>query len=89
MKTFGLVLGVLAALGMLLGFILLLGGFNWHQYPFCILASLDSSLILEPFPRRIMHQFAIGKTNEGPHVLCGIRAWDSGLITIGFGRRIF
>ncbi len=56
MKTVGLILGVLAALGMLLGFIPLLGWFNWVNIPFAILGLIIS---------------AIGKSNEGM-VLCGI-----------------
>jgi hypothetical protein len=56
MKTFGLILGILAALGMLLAFIPLLGWLNWINIPFAILGLIIS---------------AIGKSNGGM-VLCGI-----------------
>jgi thiamine transporter ThiT len=56
MKTFGLTLGVLAALGMLLAFIPLLGWLNWINIPFAIIGLIIS---------------AIGNSNGGM-VLCGI-----------------
>ena len=37
MKTLGLILGILAALGMLLAFIPLFGWLNWLNIPFAIL----------------------------------------------------
>ena len=56
MKTFGLILGILAALGMLLAFIPLLGWLNWINIPFAIIGLIIS---------------AIGKSNGGM-VLCGM-----------------
>lgn len=56
MKTLGLILGILAALGMLLAFIPLLGWLNWIIIPFAILGLIIS---------------AIGKSTGGM-VLCGI-----------------
>ncbi len=56
MKTFGLILGILAVLGMLLAFVPLLGWLNWINIPFAILGLIIS---------------AIGKSNRGM-VLCGI-----------------
>lgn len=42
MKTLGLILGILAALGMLLAFIPLLGWLNWLNIPFAILGLIFS-----------------------------------------------
>jgi len=56
MKTFGLILGILAALGMLLAFIPLLGWLNWINIPFAIIGLIIS---------------AIGNS-KGGMVLCGM-----------------
>ncbi len=42
MKTLGLILGILAALGMLLAFIPLFGWLNWLNIPFAILGLIFS-----------------------------------------------
>ncbi len=42
MKIIGLILGILAALGMLLAFIPLLGWLNWINIPFAILGLIFS-----------------------------------------------
>lgn len=44
MKTFGLVLGILAALGMLLAFIPFLGWLNWFNIPFAIIGLILSAI---------------------------------------------
>ena len=42
MKIIGLILGILAALGMLLAFIPLLGWLNWFNIPFAIVGLIFS-----------------------------------------------
>lgn len=44
MKTIGMIFGVLAALGMLLAFIPLLGWLNWLNIPFAILGLIFSAI---------------------------------------------
>ena len=56
MKTLGLIIGILAAIGMLFGFIPFLGWLNWIVIPFAILGLIFSS---------------IGK-GTGGMVLCGV-----------------
>ncbi len=56
MKTLGLILGVIAAIGMLIAFIPLFGWLNWINIPIAIIGLIIS---------------AVGKSNGGM-VLCGI-----------------
>lgn len=44
MKIIGLILGILAALGMLLAFIPLLGWLNWINIPFAIVGLIFSAI---------------------------------------------
>jgi thiamine transporter ThiT len=44
MKTIGLILGIMAALGMLLAFIPLLGWLNWVNIPFAMVGFIISAL---------------------------------------------
>lgn len=44
MKTIGMIFGVLAALGMILAFVPLLGWLNWLNIPFAILGLILSAI---------------------------------------------